>query len=445
MDNFLKAVITIIIAVAIFAIVVIQTQGPAAQSPRTRSPIKHVIIIFQENHAFDNYFGTYPGAYGIPNNTCVPYNLSNPNPCIKPWLDTNPVDTASEHTWNTSFVSYDYGKMDGFVFATNGSRAPMGYYNNQTIPYYWTYAKQYVLTDHLFSSALSYSLPNHWFAIAGRTPSTAFDYVITRNTPTLIKNEYLNESFRIQTIGDLLDQANVSWKYYDVPLIDFKAAVINGLAFSYWNPFAAKNISYAPAESPHFVARTKIFSDLKNNTLPSVSWVIPPYNLSEHPPANIILGMWYVTYIINSVMQSKYWNSTVIIVMWDDYGGYYDGVKPPQLDQYGLSFRVPALIISPYSKQGYVDHTIYSFGSTLKFIEWNYNIQSLTTRDGNANNMLNALDFNQTRRRPYIIPMNQSQIEQINDILYSNQNTYFSNSTKIDVNGFILPAQYFDT
>jgi phospholipase C len=126
-----------------------------------------------------------------------------------------------------------------------------------------------------------------------------------------------------------------------------------------------------------------------------VSWVIPSDKLSEHPPANIALGMDWVVNVVNSIMNSQYWNSTAIIITWDDYGGFYDHVPPPQIDKYGLGFRMPALIISPYAKLGFIDHTQYQFESMLKFIEWRFNIPSLTERDRNANNLLNAFDFNQ--------------------------------------------------
>jgi phospholipase C len=126
-----------------------------------------------------------------------------------------------------------------------------------------------------------------------------------------------------------------------------------------------------------------------------VSWVIPSDKLSEHPRANITLGMDWVVNVVNSIMNSQYWNSTAIIITWDDYGGFYDHVPPPQIDKYGLGFRMPALIISPYAKLGFIDHTQDQFESMLKFIEWRFNIPSLTERDRNANNLLNAFDFNQ--------------------------------------------------
>jgi phospholipase C len=121
----------------------------------------------------------------------------------------------------------------------------------------------------------------------------------------------------------------------------------------------------------------------------------------------------WVVYVVNSVMQSPYWNNTAIIVTWDDYGGFYDHVRPPSIDQYGLGFRVPAIIISPYARSGYVDHTQYQFESMLKFIEWRFNIPPLTDRDRNANNILNAFDFNQKPTPPHVIPLSPMQVSLI--------------------------------
>ena len=141
---------------------------------------------------------------------------------------------------------------------------------------------------------------------------------------------------------------------------------------------------------------------------------MPSDPLSEHPPANITLGMDWVVNIVDSIMNSQYWNSTAIIVRWDDYGGFYDHVPPPQIDKYGLGFRMPALIISPYAKPGFIDHTQYQFESMLKFIGWRFNIPSLTDRDRNANNLLNTFDFNQKPTSPHIIPLSQAELHAIN-------------------------------
>jgi phospholipase C len=194
---------------------------------------------------------------------------------------------------------------------------------------------------------------------------------------------------------------------------NYKAAVTSGHAFEFWNPFSAKGTTYTPQYSPHYVNRVQIFTDLKNGNFPQVSWVIQSFSINEHPPASITFGMNWVKRVINAVMSSHYWNSTAIILTWDDYGGFYDHVPPPQIDKYSLGFRMPTLIISPYAKSGYIGHPKYQFESMLKFIEWRFNIPSLTGRDAHANNLLNAFDFNQKPSPPQIVPLTASELNAI--------------------------------
>jgi phospholipase C len=418
--------------------------------------IKHIVVIMQENHAFDNYFGTFPGvagtAYGIPANECMPINASDPNAgCIKPFLIRNPApysrppnpqfynETMSAniviaeelayvlqqnasmylpsgqyvslryglpHNWTSSHTAWDNGKMDNFIQAEN-SILTMAYYNNLTIPFYWDFAKNYVLADNFFSSVLSYSLPNHWYALAGQAPNVSIKTLISSSSQQYLKNAYINESNNITTIMDFLENYNLTWKYYDHTLpVNYSDAISTGYMFqNWWNPTAAKSISYSIPYYQNFVNRTNIFADLKGGSLPQVSWVVPTLALSELPPENLTLGMYWTTDVIDAIMASRYWNSTVIILVWDDYGGYYDNVPPPQIGKYGLGFRVPAIIISPYSKAGYIDSTEYSFESILKFIEWKFNLTSLTGGDASANNLINALNFSQAPQPPKMIPM----------------------------------------
>jgi len=480
-------------------------------SSNKNNPIKHIVVIMQENRSFDNYFGTYPGANGIPKNVCMPLDPQNPSHgCVKPFLSSNVVSGGGPHSYQSSIIAYDNGKMDGFMVAENENNDIMSYYNNKTIPYYWDLAKHYTLADNFFSSVFSYSLPNHWYAIAGQAPTTSMYYGMHKapnavgggganknsknnnninqnaadinygldpngsnnnglntksnnnnttsnsdppppaltlnahlkkgllhkgqrarggglNSPSpggQVAKEYLEESNLTRTVADLfMNNTTISWKYYDHPieLGGYRTAVNNGQAYDYWNPFAAKGSSYTQNYYSHFVNRGQIFSDLKNGTLPDVSWVIPSSPISEHPPANITLGMDWVTYVIDSIMKSPEWNSTAIVLTWDDYGGFYDHVPPPPIDKYGLGFRMPAIIISPFAKPGFIDHSKYQFESMLKFIEWRFNIPSLTNRDRNANNLLNAFDFNQKPQPPHIIPLSQRELNAINPFIDINR------------------------
>ncbi len=380
------------------------------------NPLQHIVIIVQENHSFDNYFGVYPGASGISPNVRIPYDPSDPSKgFVRPFLTMDPV-TARDlpHGFGSTVAAYNDGRMDGFMLAENEDPNTMSYYDEKTIPYYWQYARNFVLADNFFSSVMSYSLPNHWYSMAGAAPSTSLFYGMT-GAPVSVKEEYLKEANRIATVVDLLMNSSLTWRYYDYSLSagGYNQSIEVGEAFDYWNPLAAKNSSYTLGYASHFVPRSEVFEDLANGTLPQVSWVIPSGPISEHPPANITLGMIWVTRVIDAIMRSPYWPSTAIIVTWDDYGGFYDHVAPPQIGQYGLSFRVPALVISPYSKLGLVDHTLYSFESILRLIEWRFNLEPLTARDREANNMLNAFDFDQQPRQPLLVQLSQAQLKAI--------------------------------
>jgi phospholipase C len=431
-------------------------QEAGSINPAT-NPVKHVVVIMQENRSFDNYFGTFPGANGIPKVACMPLSPDNPKiGCIKPFLSTSPISEDMPHGYQSSITAYDNGKMDGYLLAENEDPKTMSYYDNKTIPYYWDLAKHYVLADNFYSSVLSYSLPNHWYAIAGQAPETSTFYAMHRapNNNILMRQQnastiagggnpntnvsnfgvnpnpishnlrdevariYLEESNLTKTVADLFmnnTQNNITWKYYDhlVKEGGYRAAVNSGGAFEYWNPFSAKGTTYTSQYSPHFVNRAQLFTDLKTGSFPEVSWVIPSFPISEHAPANITTGMNWVKHVINAIMNSSYWNSTAIILTWDDYGGFYDHVPPPQIDKYGLGFRMPTLIISPYAKPGYIDHTQYQFESMLKFIEWRFGLQPLTERDLHANNLLNAFDFSQKPNLSHIVPLTTAELNSI--------------------------------
>lgn len=391
-----------------FSAVRLNTAAPNVQ-------IEHIITIMQENRSFDSYFGTYPGANGIPLDTKMPIDPNDPSKgYVTPFLSTDVTIGDLPHNHASSLEALNNGSMDGFIPAENNNHNTMAYFDNSTLYYYWDLARQYVLADNFFSSCLSYSLPNHWYSVAGKAPNESIDHAFPPTASQQSKNEYLEESNMIDTIADLLMNSSVNWKYYDFQLASgYEASIENGEAFNLWNPLAAKNSSYSQDYTSHFVDRAQVFADLQNGNFPQVSWLIPSPPISEHPPANITLGMIWVVEAIDAIMQSSYWSSTVIILTWDDYGGFYDHVRPPSLDSLGLSFRVPTIIISPFAKPGFIDHTQYSFESIMKLIEWRYNLPSLTTRDAQANNLLPALNFNQPPTPAHIISLSQAELDAI--------------------------------
>jgi len=401
-------------------------QPALAQATSAVAQIQHVIIIMQENRSFDSYFGTYPGANGIPSGTCVPNEPAHPaKGCIMPFHNLLDASAGANHYDYDAVQDIDNGvttaKMDGFVLTQNlngrnqgtlcyGPYLPqtwcwvvhsgaaihdvMGYHTDQEIPNYWAYAEHFRLHDMMFPGARSYSLPSHlqltseWSAQC--TDNTKASTCTTNLAPTLPTKQYPWVS-----LFQLLDTKSVSWRYYtDVgtepdcdgdPDDTCAPAPLTGTGSGYadevsyfWNP--APMFTYVKAQGKaylqkHVVTTNQFLLDIKNGNLPQVSWAVPQQDFSEHPPFGVTLGMNYVTSIINAVMESPtYWSNTVIFLSWDDWGGFYDHVAPPVLYQtggttaYGLGLRVPAITIGAYVIPG-IDHTVYSQDNYARFIE----------------------------------------------------------------------------
>ena len=426
----------------------------------SESKIEHLIFIVQENHSFDNYFGTYPGVNGLSSDAAIPFdpnetslgyvrpfhlNVSQP---IMIWGDELPPGVADpddiqqvnsstpfhlesesigrdlSHAWTIAHEAYDNGKMDGFV-AAEGSILTMGYYDRSDIPYYWDYANQYVLDDNFFSSLMGPSFPNHLYIASGTSGSvtnlpppclqTSCKWIlnghVVDNPPSGFNWQGLSLDWA--TLAQELSKANVPWSWYDGEAKPTKPNIWDVLPlFTYFQN--------NPDQLDEHVRNTRAFiGDIQNDQLPAVSWIIPGgwvpptypaackgQSPSEHPPARSDCGMDYVSYLVNQVMQSQYWQSSAIIVTWDDYGGFYDHVPPPQVDAFGEGFRVPTLVISPWAKHGYIDHTQYEFASLLRLAEDNFNLPTLGTRDVGANDMMNSFDFSQAPQPALIEPAN---------------------------------------
>ncbi|HEV2317582.1 MAG TPA: alkaline phosphatase family protein [Thermoplasmata archaeon] len=398
------------------------SQTPTQSINPADLPIKHIVIVMMENHAYDNLFGTYCTATssdcpyltdGIPQGTCVPI-LPNETSlgCVKPWAYTaanlSTVDPA--HNYNASITALNGGQMNGFYSAENVGVVPFGHYTGATIPVYWDLAEQYGIGDDFFSSALSYSLPNHWYLLAGSAPQQ----IINQTGLDSIRGEhqYLNESNRTTTVEDLLNNSpGVTWKYYDWAIdssynnaISQEAALDGPSAYNYWSPLFAKYESYTSWYRTHFVNRADLFNDSANGTLPDISWVIPSYHFSDHPPANLTRGESFVASVVNAIEASPEWSSTAIFLCWDDYGGFYDHVAPPRIDPLGLSFRVPLIVISPYTPQGLVVHDLGYFESLLHFVEWRFNLGCITYRDCGAPLPLGYFNFDMSPRPPMLFP-----------------------------------------
>ena len=373
---------------------------PITANAKTDStiPIRHVIIIMQENRSFDHYFGTFPGAEGIPANACIPIDPRSPlKGCVKPFHDTLDVNAGGPHAAHDAQEDLANGitraRMDGFIRQQESAAsncppdAPacspnkagvakhdvVGYHNEEEIPNYWSYAKHFVLQDHLFEGVRSWSWPAH-VELTSEWMATCTDQT-KASTCTSYTQTTVDESKKQQlpwaNLFQLLDKYGVSWKYYleegsqpDCDDGEMTCAPKNQAAHvpSIWNPppYYKSVRDQGPAYlKKHNPSAKQFLTDLQNGTLPQVSWLVPTDEESEHPPRGIDAGMVYVTGLVNAVMRSSYWKDTVIFIAWDDWGGFYDHVVPPNVDRndtstpiQGYGLRVPGITISPYAKAG---------------------------------------------------------------------------------------------
>ena len=376
--------------------------------------IKHVVIIMQENRSFDSYFGTYPGADGIPGLAgnpgrvpCVPDPMK-PR-CQRPYHDSSAVNYGGPHAHSNAVADIDRGRMDGFV-AQEEKGCPeadnfnaqclstdvMGYHDQRELPNYWAYAHHFVLNDHMFESAASYSAVAHLYMVSGWSAkcsrlghpgSCTSDVSGTGDLQTIAPmpsrltpaaSGWPVHHYDWTDLTYLLHRYGVSWGYYvdggTVPDCDDGAMSCSPRAQSaalpgFWNPLPM----FDSVHQDHQLADIRDVSSFRSaaraGRLPAVSWVVPNQADSEHPNASVGTGQTYVTTLINDIMSGPDWKSTAIFLTWDDWGGFYDHVVPPEVDSLGYGLRVPALIISPYARRGFVDHQVLSFDAYLKFIE----------------------------------------------------------------------------
>ncbi|MDP9224710.1 MAG: hypothetical protein M3P18_12820 [Actinomycetota bacterium] len=411
-----------------------QAPPVSAKLRAARSHIKHVVFLIKENRTFDNYFGRYPGADGattgkLKNGKVVP---------LKPAADSIIPDLG--HNILEALRAIDGGKMDGFR-GVRGGDSMQGYtsFRRRGIPHYWDYADHFVLGDHMFSSLYAPTFPAHLFAIAAQDGRAVWNQLHRPNskkyycadprdltlrfrklTPAQKKQVMQEEMssnpnriarfwqvhrqcFNFKTLPDELDQAGISWRYYDEYTDWYNpVAAIRHLRFSKEYDHDVVNIADGPMQ------KTAFTDDIKRGRLPQVSWLVPAQGHTDHPGGpSVCKGENWTVRQINTLMKSPYWKNTVVFIVWDDWGGFYDHVVPPQYDYMGLGLRVPLLVISPWAKAGYVDHTTYEFASILKFIEDLHGLKSLSRRDTQANDMLNAFNFSQKKsvaQRKLLLP-----------------------------------------
>jgi phospholipase C len=392
------------------------SSGGAHQAPLTGIyKIQHVIVIMQENRSFDNYFGTYPGADGIPMRNGVPTVCvrDSATGCIRPYADHNDINGGGPHGPDHARADVHGGKMDGFVGSAqraqrncNDPNNPactnklgsgpgtdvMGYHTESDIPNYWAYARGFVLQDHMFEPTASWSLPEHLFQVSEWSancthhddPRTCVNTNLPaprppKGDPTNLWKHKNAPIYGWTDLTYLLHRRRVSWGYYVVAgtepdcrngaTIDCPPVSQNDKSPGIWNPLPFFDTVRNDGQLGNIQPVNNFYKAARNGTLPAVSWVVPSGAVSEHPPKPISDGVAYVTSLVNVVMRSPEWDSTAIFLAWDDWGGFYDHVVPPKVDANGYGLRVPGLVISPYAKKGYIDHQTLSFDAYNKFIE----------------------------------------------------------------------------
>jgi phospholipase C len=393
-----------------FAAPAIAQDDSGTTGPQPRTPIKHFVTLMQSNHTFDSYFGTYPGADGVPTDACMPVDPTDPtnDGCVEPFHLEN-YGTDLTHTFTTFRNQYRSGSMDGFVHAfrllgEDGTVA-MGHYDDQDLPFYWNLADEYVLFDRFFTSAAGGSTPNRMFWATGTAG-------ITRPGSEDVPEAGWGD---LPTIFDRLEERGISWKVYvqnydpSIILTEREDGVAAPAQFKWVPVLGFSRFIDDPQLSSHIVDLEEFFHDVQDGDLPAVSYVVT-VGASEHPPSNLLTGQRLVKRMLNVLMQSPLWDDSAFLMTWDDWGGWYDHVPPPQVDEFGYGFRTPALLVSPYAKQGHVDSTVLDFTSILRFIEDNYDLPALAERDASANSLMSAFDFTGAPREPRIIAMTRGEV-----------------------------------
>jgi phospholipase C len=373
--------------------------------------IQHIVFMIKENRTFDNYFGTFPGADGATS-------------CTVSTGQTIPLGHTPDqvrdmgHNWGDAVLAMDGGKMDKFDLVQwgniNGDYMSCSQYVQTDLPNYWTYAQTFTLADHFFSSLQGPSFPNHLYTVAAQSngvisdnynPTTADpNYGCDARTGTTVQVlnpngtfSFVKPCFTITTLADLLQNAGVSWLYY---------APGEGQSGYLWNTLdAISQIRNGPLWTTNDVPYTQFITDAQNGTLPAFSWLVQPGNVSEHPPSSLCAGENWSVQQLNAVMQGPDWNSTVVFLTWDDFGGFFDHVGPPVVDAFGLGPRVPFIVISPYALANHISSTQYEFSSVLKFVEERFNLPNLGQRDANPNlsDLTDTFDFTQTPLPPLVL------------------------------------------
>jgi phospholipase C len=415
------------VVVAIGVAVLTQAAGrSASHSDVGIHKIKHIIVIMQENRSFDHYFGTFPGANGIPVGVCLPDPRNGG--CQKPYVDHHDSNADDPHNEPALLGDVNHGKLNGFISMAEKDKCKstgpchpdvMGYHTASDIPNYWAYAKNFVLQDRFFEAAASWSLPAHLLMVSGWSATCSDDddpMSCTSSSNPPDRKPANPTPFAWTDLTYLLHKKHVSWGYY----LDHGArsqSHENGV-WTIWNVLPGFTDVGKDHQSSNIRSLKIFYHQAKAGTLPKVSWVAPDLQDSEHGPALVSSGQAYVTKVINAVMRSPDWDSTAIFLSWDDWGGFYDHVNPPTVDKLGYGIRVPAIVISPYAKRGFIDSQTLTTDAYLKFIEDDFmgseridpatdgrpdSRPDVRERARQLGNLIHDFDFAQKPRPPMIL------------------------------------------
>jgi phospholipase C len=384
--------------------------GPSAQPmiERARDHLKHLIFIVQENRSFDHYFGTFPGAEGFPMRAGRP-NVCVPDPvlgrCVPPYHTNSQLHEGGPHAQRHSEADVNGGRMDGFIrtvidgpehcadhredpacgsyLGPQGQPDVMSYLTKREIPNYWTYAMEFVLQDHLFAPADSWTLPAHLFLVSGwaarcanpRDPMSCVSDLELKDELEIMKAREDVPIWAWTDITFLLHEQGVSWSYYVGDDTCFygpcprdktgQRTVMQQMPLPWFTTVRQTHqVRNVRGHSEYYEAAAE-------GTLPSVSWVMPYNGVGEHPDNGepVWKGMRHVTRIVNAAMSGPDWEETAIFLTWDDWGGFYDHVEPPRVDLNGYGIRVPGIMISPWARAGTIDSQTLSFDAYLRLIE----------------------------------------------------------------------------
>jgi phospholipase C len=388
---------------------------PAPPAPQPLSPIEHVVVIVQENRSTDNLFQDPVLIARGANIAQAGLNSEGQVITLEPEHLENGYDL--DHSHKAFEQMYDHGAMDGanLIAVTCGAGVPDCPNSNPHFRYvypsdvapYFQMAEQYTFADDMFQTNQGPSFPAHQFILSGTSAPTATSLLFAAENPVggngdagcaasgdarvLLIDPSGKESssmypcFEHPTLVDLLDSAGISWLYY------------TPTAGTIWTaPDAIYHLRYGKDWAKIITPATWILTNIANGKLQDVSWVVPTDAESDHAMINDGTGPAWVASIVNAIGKSQYWANTAIFITWDDWGGWYDHVPPPQYNSYEYGFRVPLIVVSPYANPGYVSHVQHDFGSIIKFIEWNFNLPSLGYADARADDLLDFFNFTQS-------------------------------------------------